>query len=63
MSAANEHLPDTQEKPKFGVRISAGVVTYFNGEPILTYEQGEDVAEKIAEVHGEKGEVERVYVL
>jgi hypothetical protein len=63
MSTPNRPAASVQEKPKFGVRLQAGIVTYFNGDPILTYEQGEDVAAKIAEAHGEQGEVERVYVL
>lgn len=49
--------------PQFAVRIKAGLVSYFNDEPILTYEQAEDVAEKIEETTGERGEVEKVYVL
>ncbi len=49
--------------PQFAVRVEAGLVSYFNDDPILTYEQAEHVRDEIEKLTGELGEVEKVYVL
>ena len=49
--------------PQWGVRIGRGIVTYFNDEPLVTWEQACEAREKIEAATGEFGEVEKVYVL
>lgn len=63
MASQEPHAATPREKPQFGVRLDRGIVTYFNDEPITTYEQAEEVRRHLAEVMLEEGEVERVYVL
>lgn len=57
-SAANE-----REKPRFGVRLDRGIVTYFNDAPLTTWEQADEVRQQIESTTGERGEVEEVWVL
>jgi hypothetical protein len=49
--------------PQWGVRLGRGVVTYFNDEPLVTWEQAVQAREKIEAATGEWGEVEKVYML
>jgi hypothetical protein len=51
------------ERPHWGVRLGRGVVTYFNDEPLVTWTQAVQAREKIEELTGEWGEVEKVYSL
>lgn len=56
-------VPDQreQEKPRFGVRLSRGIVTYVNDQPLVTYEQADEARAQIAELLNEDGTVEKVY--
>ena len=53
----------SDERPQWGVRLGRGIVTYFNDEPLITWEQAVQTREKIQQATGEWGEVEKVYVL
>jgi hypothetical protein len=49
--------------PQWGIRLKVGIVTYFNDEPLETWEQAQQAREAIHETTGEFGDVEKVYVL
>lgn len=49
-----------QEKPRFAVRIKAGLVAHFDDEPIVTHAQATDARNRIFELTGEYGEIEAV---
>ena len=46
--------------PKFAVRITRGLVTHWNNEPLLTWEQADECRQRIEELQHESGTVERV---
>lgn len=50
----------SREKPKFAVRISRGLVTHWNNEPLLTWEQANECRQRIEELQHEVGSVEKV---
>lgn len=47
-------------EPRFAVRISRGLVTHWNNEPLMTWEQADECRQRIAELQHEDGEVEQV---
>jgi hypothetical protein len=48
------------DAPMYGVRISLGVVTYWNDEPIRTYEMACRALERIEQTTGERGTIDRI---
>lgn len=48
---------------RFGVRLPRGIVTYFNGQPIVTYEQADEARQTVGKMLGEWGEIEKVFDL
>jgi hypothetical protein len=51
------------EQPQWGIRIGRGLVTHFNGQSLVTWEQAVQAREQIEKATGEWGEIEKVYVL
>ncbi len=62
-AAAESTQPPCEEKPKFGVRIGRGIVTYWADYPITTWQLADEVRQAILDLTGERGEIEEVFVL
>ncbi len=54
------HAPAAAESPRFAVRISRGLVTYWQDVPLTTWELADECREAILKFTGERGEVEEV---